>query len=736
VSVELATKAEPKAQVVRLLDILERCDVFHDGLVVDLPSRNASARRSFGETPPEVVSSRGGAEFVALNEATTSYRFWLDEPVQDLRVRLRYFPGRARVLTVAVDEATVGSLRLEGDQPQTRELRLTGAKLAPGVHQVRLRAWRPDPNRAGQPHLELDWLTVGSAEREPTDSYDAPSRDTMVVDRELGGVPRTSVVLAAPARLACPLRVGHGTSLHALVGLWGQGKGTAEIRVTPLDGPSQVLQRHRLNGGPDTQWLPVSADLSPFAGQLVTLELVASQASRNVRVLFAEPRLESPPEPLQTVGRAKNVIILVASGLERRHLPPWGSAGDLPALAELARRSVAFSQYRVPTSVPAGNVASLLSGLHPRQHKLQDVSARLPEAAPLLPRAARHTGVRAAMFTGVPTTFAAFGFNAGWQHFEQLSPVADLAAAEPLRRGAAWLKSQMREAPDQRRLLVVHLRGGHPPWDLRRDDVASLPPKEYGGPLDARRGGIVLGQLRAQKRPQNRHLSEEDWVRFDALRAAAMVDQSRALGEFMDMLNQADVWNETLVVLVGDVGEIDRPALPFDPTGTLSEAELMAPLLVRLPGSRFAALEVSTPVTAMDVAATVYAALGVEPPVGASGRDLASIADGLESPLERAQVATLVDRYATRLGPYLLTGNLGRVPNLCRTDIDPACHLDVTSQQPRADWAMWWETFDTLMPKPSEVGAPSLQREPATLDPETLNALVVWGDVPEAAPSP
>jgi hypothetical protein len=340
------------------------------------------------------------------------------------------------------------------------------------------------------------------------------------------------------------------------------------------------------------------------------------------------------------------------------------------------------------------------------------------------------------MFTGVPTTFAAFGFNAGWQHFEQLSPVADLSAAEPLRRGTAWLKTQLADSAEQSRLLVVHLRGGHPPWDLGREEVSSLPPKEYGGVLDARRGGVTLGQLRNQKRTQNRHLGDDDWVRLDALRSHALVDQSRALGELMEVLNQGDAWPDTLLVLVGDVGEADRPQLPFDPTGNLGEAELAAPLLVRLPGSRFSALEVSTPVTATDVAATVYAALGIELPPGAAGRDLASVADGQELPVERAAVATLMERYATRLGPFLLSGTLGRTPNLCRTDIDPSCRVDATSLQPRADWAMWWETFDTLMPRAAETGALNLQREAATIDPDTFSALVVWGDLPEPPAAP
>jgi hypothetical protein len=66
------------------------------------------------------------------------------------------------------------------------------------------------------------------------------------------------------------------------------------------------------------------------------------------------------------------------------------------------------------------------------------------------------------------------------------------------------------------------------------------------------------------------------------------------------------------------------------------------------------------------------------------------------------QHATLLGRYATRLGSWLLHGELGRTPKLCALDIDPACAVDLFAE-----------------------------RTPVDLDAETRAALTVWGDIPE-----
>jgi hypothetical protein len=94
-----------------------------------------------------------------------------------------------------------------------------------------------------------------------------------------------------------------------------------------------------------------------------------------------------------------------------------------------------------------------------------------------------------------------------------------------------------------------------------------------------------------------------------------------------------------------------------------------------------------------------------------------------------AQHATLPGRFATRIGPWLLRGEIGSHPRLCAFDVDPACAIDAFEERSIAARAAWLATLageDRRVPK--ELG--QAPRTVVELDAETRAALVVWGDIP------
>jgi hypothetical protein len=90
----------------------------------------------------------------------------------------------------------------------------------------------------------------------------------------------------------------------------------------------------------------------------------------------------------------------------------------------------------------------------------------------------------------------------------------------------------------------------------------------------------------------------------------------------------------------------------------------------------------------------------------------------------------VLGRYSTRLGSWLLHGELGRTPKLCALDIDPACAADLFSERTIAARATWLGALVAESARaPTELG--SAERTPVDLDAETRAALTVWGDIPE-----
>src|SRR6185436_8277499 len=144
--------------------------------------------------------------------------------------------------------------------------------------------------------------------------------------------------------------------------------------------------------------------------------------------LFGDPTLylgtEQRPSP-----PARLAVLVVLAGIDGTKL---ANHRLYPTMAELERSGVTFVSHRVPTTVSAGVVASLLTGLSPRAHGVEDRGARLSTSLTTLGVAARDGSVQTAMFTGCPPTFEAFGFARGWDKYVAYSPVEGAPAVAPL----------------------------------------------------------------------------------------------------------------------------------------------------------------------------------------------------------------------------------------------------------------------------------------------------------------
>jgi hypothetical protein len=443
-------------------------------------------------------------------------------------------------------------------------------------------------------------------------------------------------------------------------------------------------------------------------------------------VAFSEARIVSAASSAAPAP-ARLVVLLIVGGVQRELLPPLGNSQRLRHITRLASASVRFPEYRVPSTLAGSVVASLLSGLPPLAHQLQSSKARLPQSVQLLSERVHELSGESAFFTGVPQTRSVLGFERGWNRYEAFSPVQDLPASAPLDRARSWLEQGLERDPDARRLLVIHLRGGHPPWDLSREEVAELEPHDYAGLLEARRGGIILANQRALPRPAQHRLAPSDWARLHELELAALAKQDQALGALIELLERTKLWEQTLFVFTGDVAPGDPPEAPFGDGGPLSEDRLVVPLWLKLPAARLAGSVVPGPVTSVDVAATLAAALGLPGKENLDGIDLRQLAAGVAPVIGRPLLALLGSEYATRWGPWLLRGTSPKTPTLCDLGADPACANDVLDRNPLAAEALWRATFDEQRRQPALDG--TLRRlELAPIDRDTAAALQVWGD--------
>lgn len=709
-----------------LLKELPRCEIEHLGRLFDFggtqpPLRGFAAAQP--EPPPAI--DRGGDTFERLFGRETLIDFWLDEPASSLAVAVRMHPLLAKWLYVAIDEKRVGAQKLLVGETKTLTFPALSGAFAKGRHRVSLRL-SGAPRASKEPIADLDWVRVGPT-LEGGSSYAAPTLRDVVSDVVLDNVPKRSIVLRAPSTVRCFLRPSPDAKLRVGLGFWGNGRGTAEIALVSDEKAPRLLSTRKISGGDGGSFLPVSLDLGAAAGEVVGLELRAVEGSKGGRVVFGDPMISRATAEIPQAPPARTVVVVVLSAVDRGRIPPWGPNVAMPTLADLAKHAAVFSAHRAPSGVPAASFASLLSGASPAVHGIERPLDKLRSKVPTLAKTLKEAGGRTALFTGVPTTFAPFGFGVGFDVFETLSPVADLPATEPLTRAQAFLEQELTSGGNAERLVVVALRGGHPPWDLTREETALLKPQEYSGILDPRRGGIVLGALREKSKKAARKIGDDDWTRLRALHDAALTKQDGALAKLIAALKAKGAWNDTLLIVTSDVGLGAGPEIPFDPAAPLTEDRLLLPLLVRFPGDALGGKEITLPTNATDVAATILKALGLEPLPGLHG-DLFTRGSGVAALTGGLDVAAEGNDYSARLGGWLLRGSTGKAPRLCASDIDPACINDVLDQRPAAARALWLATFDAAA-KDARSAAQLGPRERAEPDPDTLAALTVWGDI-------
>jgi hypothetical protein len=717
-------------QPLSIFDLLPQCEVNQEGTVVDFGEPDTLYNSNYtvdprGTLERDKLVDRGGSSFRQITERRFVYEFWLDEPAPTVRVRARVIGRNATAFSASIDGRRLGRNKLSKGEPSVVTFPKTTEPLTAGPHTLLLEAHgrATDPK---DPFYDLDWLNF-NLDEEPSENYSPPTRRDLIADQELDSIPRRSLVLRSISHLRCPLLLTGSTRLNVSLGYWGNGTGTAEIAVVEQNQPRTTLLERKVAGGVGARWIPITVDLTPYTGRVIGLELSAVRTTQGGRIAFGEPYLSRARVPSSERAKAKNVVVVLASALDRQLVPPWGPATENSAIVELLRDAVTFHAYRPPTTVPAGVVASLLTGLSPSQHHVEDTAARLTTTNRTLGEIVKQAGGRTAMFTAVPTTFTAFGFNVGWDDYITQSPVHDLPAENPLMETARWLGQQLDQHRDSLRFALVHARGAHPPWDLTKEQAAQLSPADYGGILDARRGGITLGKLRRQTGKAPRHLVDEDVERLSSFMKAAWAKQNGALSSIISTLKRKDAWDDTLFIFAGDTANAQSPALPFDPTGQLREDQLTVPLIVKFPKRLYAGRTVDRPITTADLTRTILDAFELRLPTPIDGESLLDVISGRELLTTRTLVSTLGQRYVSRTGVWLLSGELGNRPKLCQTDVDPVCVEDQFAKMPLVARALWQWTARELY-KARRAGQDS-QREPASIDPETAAALTVWGDV-------
>ena len=598
-----------------LLEISHLADVDHHGLFLDFgtPARHKYTVGSWGSG----WGADGTDGDVTYTYASENGRF--------------FFPlGEAREVTLRVQVKPVGSHRMQpyvngqpidtvvlqqGAQFRSYDVRVPAERLRAGENYVQLRFGGTTVVGGQNVAAAIDSIRVIEGTPPAADErYVAPHYETLVAAVEAGGVERQALVMRSPTTLSYYLEVPERGRLVVGVGAQGAPAGLgAKVRVTPEGGETVEL----FSAAPTAAWNDQSLDLARFAGQVVRLELEASGSGQG-RVAFSAPSIMvPPPEVAARPAEVRNVVVLLIDTLRASKLRPYNPESRVrtPVLDGIAQRGVLFERAQSPENWTKPSVASVLTGLSPVTHGAKTDEARLPASAELVSEVFDGAGFATGSFIANGYVSDRFGFDQGWDDYNNYIREGGSTEAEDVFRQAG---NFIEAHKDERFFVYIQTIDPHVPYDPPAEYLRQYDASEYAGVVQPRQTPELLERAKRNEVTFN----AADRRRLEALHDGEISYHDHWLGQFMERLEQLGVAEDTLLVITADHGEEFMEHGSYGHGHSIFQELLAVPLIFHMPGRIPEGRRVPHAVSTLNIPQTVLDLTGVTGLSRAEGRSL------------------------------------------------------------------------------------------------------------------
>jgi len=354
-----------------------------------------------------------------------------------------------------------------------------------------------------------------------------------------------------------------------------------------------------------------------------------------------------------------DVLLVSVDTLRADHLGCYGyPRATSPNIDQLAARGAVFERTMstCPWTLPAHT--SLLTGLFPAVHGVQEDGTRLGEEAPTLAEGLRRMGYRTLGVVSHVYVASSFGLGRGFETFDDSlieGGTRNPIASEVVDR---FLEHLDRLEPEDAFFGFLHFFDPHwdytppPPFDRRFTDPA------YAGPVNGRYPAVLEAS------------SGADLEHAIALYDGEIAYLDREIGRLLGGLAERGRLEDIVVVLTADHGEEFREHGQMGHGNTLYEEQLHVPLIIAGHPAFPAGTRRGDLASLVDVAPTLLEIAGAAPDEGTSGRSLLHPIELPGPPRVAESIQFGRDMRALRIGDAKLA-RYSNVSGFFRLDEDP-----------------------------------------------------------------
>jgi arylsulfatase A-like enzyme len=309
-----------------------------------------------------------------------------------------------------------------------------------------------------------------------------------------------------------------------------------------------------------------------------------------------------------------NVILISLDALRADHLGCYGHERDTsPNLDRMAAEGTLFERGFSPTAWTLPGHASMLSGRVPRRHGATRSGTAIREDVPLLTEILSSEGYATAAVVNAPFMQAKFGFGRGFDSYAYVPKLE-------VERHQQTVLDTLERHGDAPFFFFFHYMSVHDPYapEERFNRFVGT----YEQPIRIT-GERLLKLWRAMDRGEA-ELNEDEVRYLNDLYAGGVLSIDARIGEILDLLEREGLHDDTIVIVTADHGEEFMEHGSIVHTKTLYDELLHVPLILRGPGVP-RGVRVRSIASLIDIAPTVLALVGLRPPSGIDGIDLATL---------------------------------------------------------------------------------------------------------------